>query len=219
MPSRDSVDKIVTSYFAAVATRPFTYRGDSFRPVRLNVSTGLLRGFTCPSGCGGCCPTFTLDYLPGEDHPYDLTPRTIPFDGRDVVVWSDEQRDNTGPRCHNLRPDDGRCGIHGRQPFTCDFELIRVLRGPSTWTLTTRLFARGWNMKRTDGGVGALCELIPATAEWRDDVVRRLLRLNRWADHFGLPTALPLILDWIGDVGDDVIAGRKVADLHLRPQR
>jgi hypothetical protein len=222
VPRRDSIDKVVEGYFAAVTSRPFVWKGETIEPPpTLRVPTTILRGFTCPSGCGGCCSTFTLDYLPEpiELHPYPLTARTVELDGRDVIVWSDTQDDNRGPRCRNLDPGDGRCGIHGRQPFSCDFELLGVQRGQQSWTLTTRLFSRGWNMHRTDGGVGSLCELIPATPEWRDDVSRRLRRLDTWARHFGLTTCLPHVLDWIDAVGDDVIAGREVSDLRLRASR
>jgi len=186
VPKRDSLDKIVLGYFAAITTHPFTWGEHVVQPEPITFGPALLRGFTCPSGCGGCCPTFTLDYLPTEPHPYPLTRRDVTFDGRQVEVWSDEQPDNHGPRCHNLQPEDGRCGIHGRQPFSCDFELIRFIHAPTGWRVAEQLFGRGWAMNRTDGGTGALCTITDADVETALDVARRLDRLTDWADHFGL---------------------------------
>lgn len=188
MPRRDSLDKIVLSYFAAITSHPFVWRDEVVEPMALSWSSTLLRGFTCPAMCGGCCPTFSLDYLPDhiEPHPYPLEERIVQFDGREVTVYEDSQDANRGPRCQHLNSQDGRCGIHGRQPFSCDFELIRFSRHSNGWRVSERLFGRGPLMKRVDGGVGALCEITPADPETALDVARRLDRLTIWADYFGL---------------------------------
>lgn len=225
----DSIDKIVESYFSAVTAEPFSFKGVTYNPPRLKIPTSILRGFTCPPGCGGCCPRFTLDYLPWEDHPYPLQMRFVEFNGRAVGIWSDLQQkskwaktplEKRAFRCNNLRWEDGRCGIHGQQPFSCDFEVIGVTKAPegSTWRMTTRLFTRGWSMIRTGSDErGSLCELLPATPEWRNDVVRKLTRLQGWATHFGLKTRVPQILSWISEVSSDVIEGKEVEDLILVP--
>jgi hypothetical protein len=77
VPLRDSVDKIMTAYVAAVCAEPFTYKRKHYPVKKLVVSPLILRGFTCPPMCGGCCPTFSLDYLPDERTPpgYALTAR------------------------------------------------------------------------------------------------------------------------------------------------
>lgn len=208
MPERDSTDKIVSSYFAAVTKVPFTFRGKSYEVEPLRVSPLLFRGFTCPPNCGGCCPTFTLDYLPEplEDHPYPLTRRDLDFDGRVVTVWSDMQEDNKTSRCHNLNHEDGRCGIHGRQPFSCDFELTRVIHQAGRgWNLLTKSFGRSWAMKRTgDGKPGALCEILPITKESTEDVLRKLHRLETWATHFGLQTKLPEVFSWWDSLPNEI---------------
>ena len=183
---RDSIDKIVDNYFAAITSHDFTYKGTTYKPAPLKANSNFLRGFTCPSMCGGCCPTFSLDYIEKEEKPYAIPLRIIEFNGKSVSVWSDEQDENKGNRCKNLNKENGRCGIHGKQPFSCDFELIRFIRLPDYWTVSERLFGRGWNMGRVDGGKGALCTITPPTTETALDVARRIKRLCEWADEFGL---------------------------------
>jgi hypothetical protein len=215
----DSIDKIVDSYFAATTATPFTYKGRLYPVVALSITPALLRGYTCPPGCGGCCPTFTLDWLPHEPHPYSLTPRLIEFNSRKVLVFSDTQPSNRSPRCHNLDHATGRCDIHGRHPFSCDFELIGVTRAPEgrAWSMRTRLFSRGWNMKRTDGGRGALCELLGPSDDVTADVVRKLGRLQQWADHFGLETRVGEIVAWAERWGPVLSSGGSAPNLVLRP--
>jgi Fe-S-cluster containining protein len=197
----DSVDKIITRYFAAVTRDVFTYKGNTYRPRALKVSPLLLRGYTCPAGCGGCCPRFSLDYLPQEvvddKAPKGVEPRLIQFDKKAVLVYSDQQLDHKNHHCRYLMKD-GRCANHPTRPFSCDFELIRTLHfesGPDV--LTQKLFGRGWSFKRVDGERGALCSMTPITDETRDDVVRKLERLKAWTDHFGIATWLPDLLQII----------------------
>jgi hypothetical protein len=187
MAKRDSLDKIVGSYFAAITTEPFTYNGHLVKPLPLKAGPGLLRGFTCNPNCGGCCATFSLDYLPSERHRNpSARPRAVEFSGRTVIIYSDLQDKNKGPRCRHLQKDTGLCGIHGSHPFRCDFELIRFIPHHDCWTVNEQLFGRGWAMKRVDGGVGALCTIDTPTKEAALDAARRLDRLAEWADHFGL---------------------------------
>lgn len=199
----DSIDKIVTVYFRAVTRVPFTYKGKTYKPQALRVSEGVFRGFTCPAGCGGCCPRFSLDYIPSEELPPDpdgrIKQRFVEFNGKRILIYSDLQTDHSDHHCVNLRKDDGRCGIHGRQPFSCDFELIRlaITEIPTrNNNMTTRLFGRGWALKRVDGERGALCDIVPATSETVADTIRKLERLNTWASHFGLKTVVPDIIQW-----------------------
>lgn len=190
----DSVDKIVTSYFAVLTKVPFVYKEVTYQPRPVYVSPLLLRGYTCPAGCGACCLKFSLDYLPSEPHPLEATPRVIRFDGRKVRILSDLQEDNLSGSCHNLSQEDGRCGIYPVRPFTCDFELIRTLSfedGPNV--LTQKLYGRGWNMMRIDGERGAMCEMTPHDSKTIAEVVRKLSRLQEWANHFGVDT-------WIAEI-------------------
>lgn len=186
----DSVDKIVTNYFAALTAEPFEWRGKTYEPRDLWVSPGIVRGFTCPAGCGGCCRRWSLDYIEPDGVPtgHPLATRAVEFNGREVEVWSDMQKDHKEEMCRNLNLDNGRCNIHGSQPFSCDFELLRAIlkKDGSRAEFYQRLFMRGWNMKRVDGERGALCEMTEPSPESVADVDRRLARLETWMQHFGL---------------------------------
>lgn len=202
MPMRDTLDKVVGTYFAAVCDEPFEYKGDYYEPKTLVVSPQLLRGFTCPAECGACCPRFSLDYLPFEKRPAEyayLEPRDIIFNRDVFVVLSDLQLDHQDHHCRNLNKDDGRCMIHGRQPFSCDFELIRFAmstKDDGVNRLNQRLYGRAWQMMRADGDRGTLCEMTPITKETMQDAVRRLERLLEWTTYFRLRTKLPRIIRW-----------------------
>lgn len=201
MPQSDSVEKIITRYFACVAREVFDYEGKEYTPKPLQVSPLLLRGYTCPASCGGCCAIkFSLDYLPSEKRPEGLIKRKVMFNHRPVRIWTDWQEDNETSRCQHLDPENGRCGIYKRRPFSCDFELIRTLEFSDRSrpnVLTQKLFGRGWNMLRIDGERGALCEMTPPTKDTIADVVRKLARLQAWADHFGVKTWIPDIVKLI----------------------
>lgn len=199
----DSVDKIVTRYFSLVCAEEFTYKNVVYKPKPIKVSSLLFRDYTCPVGCGACCPRFSLDYLPTEIPPYPLLERQILFNGHLIPVYSDLQTDHKNYHCKNLTIPDGRCGIYTARPFSCDFELIRVLvfqKDESPNVLTQKLFGRKWAMKRTDGIRGAKCEMTPITDHSIDEVVRKITRLKEWCEHFKLENKCQLILTWIHDV-------------------
>lgn len=198
MPFTDSVDKIVRTYFGSVTKENFVYQGITFKPRFLTVSPGILRGYTCPSGCGGCCPRFSLDYLPDEERPEGTTKRIIQFNNREIEIYSDMQDNHANHHCKNLNMTDGRCGIYLKRPFSCDFELIRFFTSEDgTTRLSQQLFGRGWQFLRIDGERGAKCEMTPIDKQSIEDVVRKLNRLKHWTDHFGISTWVPEILKWI----------------------
>lgn len=199
----DSLDKIITRYIATVARVSFEYGGKVYVPKILKVSHLLLRDYTCPPQCGGCCFRFTLDYLPDEKRPKEgMKQRIIQVNKMDFVIWTDGQEENEGKRCKYLQ-SDGRCGTYLVRPFTCDFELIRTLQNEEVVgrpnVLTQKLFGRGWSYERTDGGKGAKCEMLPITTKSTKEVVRKLLRLMEWSDYFEIDTWLPDIIDIIRD--------------------
>lgn len=211
----DSVDKIITRYFATVSRESFTFKGVKYLPRVLKVSPLLLRDYTCPPMCGGCCFKFTLDYLPSEDKPAGVVKRRVEFDGRQVEIWTDLQSANPTLHCQYLQQATGRCGIYEVRPFTCDFELIRTLQSEDVDapnTLTQKLFGRGWSYARVDGGKGALCEMRPVSPKSVAEVVRKLGRLKKWTDHFGLDT-------WVPDLLDIIQSGRLTRSIALRPKQ
>lgn len=198
----DSIDKIIQVYFASVNLDSFTYKGRTFIVKPLYVSPNILRGFTCPIGCGGCCPRFSLDYLPMEEKPDNATARKIKIDDREVEIFSDLQEDHQDHFCRNLNKTDGRCGIYLKRPFSCDFELIRFFQSDDSTRVSQQLFGRGWQFLRIDDGRGAKCEITPADQETTKETIRKLKRLETWTHHFGISTKVPRILDWINNLSE-----------------
>jgi hypothetical protein len=205
MSTPDSIDKIVTTYFAAVNNVEFEYKGKVYPRKPLSVSPKIVQGYTCPPACGGCCPRFTLDYLPEEDRPSrNIKLRTIPFNKRHIEIFSDLQEANYGHHCINLRHSDGRCLIHGHHPFSCDFELIRFMHSHTETGINrvmVRQYGRAWAMLRVDDQQGARCEILPPDTHTISETRRKLVRLQQWATHFRLSTRVPKIIKWINDRG------------------
>lgn len=193
----NSLEKVIGTYFAAVTKQAFLWNGRIYYPMPLVVRPNVRRGFTCPTGCGGCCPTFSLVWLPSERAGPMARQEEHEFDMRRIWLAADNQADNTAHHCRHLNRIDARCGIHDYRPLSCDFELLRFIAFEDRWELTTRLFGRGWNFLRTDGERGALCEIVPTSPEWIEDVVRRLSRLKEWTDHFGLDTWLEEVISYV----------------------
>lgn len=194
---KDSVDKIVTSYFATITKLPFTYKNTVYDPKRLYLSPLIYRGFTCPSHCGGCCPRFSLDYLPEEAKPNNTIPRLVRFNSKEYTIYTDAQEENESRYCQYLNQENGRCNNYETRPFTCDFELIRTLTYTDKHVLTQKLYGRGWAFTRIDGEKGALCEMTPPTRETVDEVIRKLGRLKEWADYFELYSWIDTIIKWV----------------------
>lgn len=198
LPFTDSVDKIVGTYFKCVTKESFEYKGVIYDPLPLTVSPLLLRGFTCPMVCGGCCPRFSLDYLSSESRPsYISNKRGIQFNSKLIEVFSDMQSDHNDHFCRNLNRTDGRCGIYTERPFSCDFELIRFFVSEDRTRLSQQLFGRGWQFLRVDGDRGALCTMLPPDDSTIKESIRKLNRLSMWATHFGILTWVPEIVNWI----------------------
>jgi len=194
----NSLDKIIFSYMAAICKEPFTYNGQEVQPKPLQVSPLIFRGFTCPANCGGCCPRFSLEYLPTEPRPKSdkMVAYTVSINSKDIVLYHDPQADHNDHHCRHLCKDDGRCLVHSKRPFHCDFELIRVFIKSDGIRMSQQMFGRGWAFLRIDGNRGALCTITEPDTESVDEVVRKLKRLKEWADHFELVTWLDDIISW-----------------------
>ncbi len=141
---------------------------------KLILSKMFFRDYSCPAGCGGCCPKFSLDYFEGSERWErfkKLYPEKLHFFKRrevdGVVIWSDLQEDNPNHHCKNLNMENGRCTIHDANPFTCEFELNKFVtyKKDSRAVLINRLFGRGWQLKKIDGTRGAMCQMLPFSFE------------------------------------------------------
>lgn len=194
---KDTMDKIVETYFRSVSIEPFTYKNREYNPVTLRVSQDIIRGIVCPENCAGCCTKFSLDYISNPSIER-CKERSILFNNEEHIIYSDLQQGNNSNRCQHVMKN-GRCDIHGEHPFSCDFELLRfsVSEKNKTAYLTTRLYGRGWNMLRIDEKRGALCEITKASLKEIPEVTRKLNLLKEWTDHFKLKTCIPDILNWL----------------------
>jgi hypothetical protein len=196
----NTVDKIVGSYFTSMVVEPFTYKGKTVHERPLVVSPLLFRGLICPPGCGACCPSFTLDYLPNEPAAKsvpDLKPIEVEFNGRQVALLR-YHNDPKARFCNYLNLDNGRCTIHEVNPLSCSFEIMRFLVSEDHARFLVKFFGRSWAMLRIDGDRGAQCGI----AEWDTDIqashIRQIRRLRDWMRHFGLnPRRTFEIQDWL----------------------
>lgn len=192
---KDSVDKIITTYFSLMCDEPFQYKDKLYEPGPISVGESLLRGLGCPSGCGACCKAYTLDWLPDEKRHESAVPRIIEFNKMQYQVYSDLNNE-TEYYCKHLNLNDGRCGIHSYNPLSCDFEIIRLVNREKPY-ITSTYYGRGWNMLKVNGERGASCEIIDGNEEIVDDIKRRFLRLENWFNHFNLKSKIPTLIKWI----------------------
>lgn len=197
MRHSDTLDKIVGTYLPAVAHEPIEYKGKKYQPKPLVVSPNLIRGFTCPPLCGACCGSFSLDYLPDESPTSEAAPRVVQVNGNVYLVKSDRQADVGDRWCRNLDKTNGRCLVYDLRPMACDFELIRFLVYTDKVILTQKLYGRAWAMTRLNGSKGTCCEMLSPSGSAADEVLRKLSRLEEWADLFQIPTRISAIKLWI----------------------
>jgi len=193
---------VVFSYLSAVCKEPFEYKKTNpdktylIQPTPLQVSPMIFRGFLCPESCGGCCPRFSLEYLPSEVRPPDCVEYTVHINDNPVVLYHDPQDYHEDHHCRHLDKPSARCLIHPVRPFHCDFELLRVFISKNKNRLSQQMFGRGWQFLRVDGGRGALCTITPPDTTSVLEVVRKLKRLREWAIHMRIETWLDEIIHW-----------------------
>jgi len=169
----------------------------------LTLSRLFFRDYSCPSKCGGCCLKFSLDYFEGErwEEFKSLYPQHVEkFVSREVdgvKVFTDWQKDNSTKWCRHLDLTEGRCGIHKSNPFSCEFELIKMMEVNKRGLLIKKLFGRGWNFKRVDGGKGALCEMLPFNSEKIERDIELLEELREYASRFRIKTKLERVVSFL----------------------
>lgn len=142
----------------------------------------------------------------------------ITFNGKEVPIYSNKQPGDEH-FCGHLDQSNGRCGIHGTHPFSCDFELIRFLNSTDENRpdyITQKLFGRKWAMLNIRGERGTSCEMTPPDDKTVHEVKRKLGRLEQWCMHFGLiNTKIPDILEWVDNVSDVAVRGGKVQNYTI----
>ena len=169
----------------------------------LTLSRLFFRDYSCPAKCGGCCLKFSLDYFEGErwEKFKSLYPDQVSrFKLREVdgvKVWTDWQNDNETRWCRHLDMKEGRCGIHQSNPFSCEFELMKLMDKSGKTTLIKKLFGRGWNLQRVTGEKGALCEMLPFNSSKIDRDVELLEELCGYGDRFGIKTKLKRVVEFL----------------------
>jgi hypothetical protein len=181
----DSLHK-VAHYLAMISLEPFVFDGVPFRPpATLVVSPTFWRDYTCPPLCGGCCRAFSMDYFlyPPGNTPLFL-PHTFTVNGSSYTCFSNRhvarQRFLSGQYCQFLE-SSGRCEIHDHSPLSCRFELNKLQLYPKrdqAW-LGKKLYRNGWRYRRVDGGIGALCTMVPSSPRTIDVVKTRDIALLR----------------------------------------
>lgn len=218
----DSIAKTMWQ-LAVVAKEPITYGKLTFTPppAGFTVTPAFWRTFGCYLGCGGCCSSFTLDFLADEyavfaqkypHHADDVTPRLVTINERTVLVSSVMQEraqlahDKSWCQYHDLTT--GACTVHEANPFSCRVELMKFRRVKDTGWVFKGPYGRAWAMKRIDGTRGNLActfeDAFSPTQFWENDIPV-LRTLQTWAEAFGVATYLPELIDALTQA---VTAGR-----------
>jgi Fe-S-cluster containining protein len=206
----DSIDKIVTTYFAALSKIPFTYKEKIITPKTLIISPLIFRGYTCPENCGACCQRVSLDYLPSQIPPPNTIPRLITLNNKPYLILSDEQLDHNNYHCRNLNKL-GRCNIYEQRPFPCDFELIKFLQYKNKFLMIQKLYGRKHVLMRITKDKGTLCEMLPVNQKWKEEILRKLDLLKSWLTYFELDTHIDEIINYVS-------SGPHLYPLTLYPQ-
>jgi len=159
-------------------------KSDSFEKIKIWIdeldrdylyfSPEFYRTLICPTGCGGCCLSFTKDYLKGSVR-WNLFKQSYPelvhlFSGRQsngVTLYTYSESEKGIHFCSFL-DGEARCKIHQSNPFPCEFETIKLRKEVNAYrkgfdctTLHDRGgFGRGWSFK-TFSGKGSLCKFKP----------------------------------------------------------
>lgn len=201
MAFNDSMDKVVKTYFKAFTTAPFEYKGAVVEPMTTFLSPTLARKLLCLANCAGCCSVrFSLDWLPYEDCELDpdLTARTVM--GKSVfTVFQAPAKPGEDRFCKNVDHSTGFCKIHGKHPFSCDFETVRIKHWESQNKAVVGVgpYGRGWQLMKVDGTRGALCQHIDG--EGVEESLRKLIRLKGWMDYFNIGNKVNSAIDYLND--------------------
>jgi hypothetical protein len=202
-------------------------------PSTITLSPSLLRKFECVSGCTACCLPFTLDFTPEEFDTFDWTDeivtqaidqfsnRMVEINGvRREVLTYEQFRDPSCPYLRPTRPGGALgCGFwsqdNSTQPLECAAapQLLMTTRGAGNTVMMKRPFGRGWAWQDKPQcyfeDVPVKVGEVPADFSL-DNEIMLLERYGHWADHFGVETYIPAIIE-----GMRVYPGM-VRDGHVR---
>lgn len=94
----------------------------------LEVLPSFFRHYSCPANCGGCCLSFSKDFLPKE---FEKFKRYYPKEASQF-----KERESHGLIVHSYFQEEstvwcdffkkGKCSIHKLNPFSCSFELNKI---------------------------------------------------------------------------------------------
>lgn len=156
----DSMDKL------------YEYLENIHKSEYIYLSPSTFREFICHKFCGGCCTRFTLDYVVGSErynnflkqYPELISKFSIrQYKGIEVLTYKPT---HSNYHCEFLFGKEALCSIHKVNPFTCNFEPIKVVsdanytrKNISHTKIIRKKFGRGWNMLRVDNERGAFCEI------------------------------------------------------------
>lgn len=125
------------------------------------------------------------------------------------VFMSDLQDDHTNHHCRNLNMENGRCMIHGSNPFSCEFELMKIqtmgiykyVKGFENHAVVIKkLFGRGWALTKIDGTKGAICKMIDFNYEKFLRDIELLKELREIIKGFGKENKkLTILIDHLED--------------------
>lgn len=170
---------------------------------KVQLSPKFFRSYKCVEKCCACCPKFSLDYFPGgrwEKFKTSYPDKLKFFSGRafdGIQIYSDFQEDNKNYFCRFLDLSTGKCTVHDYNPFSCKFEIIKVSKLKDGAILIKKKFSRGWNLKRLDGGKGALCKILPFNyLEFLEDI-SLLCELNEIGNQLKINTKLTSIINFL----------------------
>lgn len=207
---KDALTYLLLNVFPALAKESITYNGETSTARSLYISPYIFATKSCPAGCGACCTTGTLDYIPSEEHPEDVVEKTIKVNNKDILILSDNQKDNTSIWCKHLELPDARCGIYSVRPLMCDLPWLGAKQESklNRWNFGLHQFSRGFNYKQindykdnfriwnnTRSGV-ACGPRLQVTEESVTNCRRKLRRLQSWIDHFQIANYMTEIVSW-----------------------
>lgn len=223
--SYDSADKI-SLYILMIATEPI----EEYNPPKhLGVSHTFWRDYTCPPICGGCCWNFTKDIFiedyQSSNYPVEFAKREASILGKKLEVYSDfdpqQEKRNKREFCQFLNRTNGRCEIYPQHPFSCKFELNKMQfnKAHDRCLLSKKLYGRGWQYLRVDDGRGALCEMLPITAETVRIVINRdiplIEKLCQIADFLGIKHRGYELLELLDLQSKQLLTGQNIKPVTL----